>query len=313
MAEAGQLVSIDGRTLRLTNPDKVLYPAAGFTKAHVIDYYVAVADALLPHLAGRPVTLRRYPDGVGSAGFFEKNVARHAPDWVPTVRMATPGSARGSEAADFALVGDRAALAWVANLAGLELHVPQWTVGDGDSRNVPDLLVFDLDPGQGVSIVQCCRVAELLRAELTADGLEAWPKTSGSKGLQLYAPVTVDDPGATSRYAKMLAERLARAHPGQVVAHQSKAARTGKVLIDWSQNNPAKTTVAAYSLRARPQPTVSTPVTWAEVTTCTRAEQLAFTADDVRGRLSEVGDLLDDLHTDPSPLPDGTSESRRAR
>ena len=303
MADAGQLVSIDGRTLRLTNPDKVLYPDSGFTKAHVIDYYVGVADALLPRLAGRPVTLRRYPDGVGSAGFFEKNVSRHAPDWVPTVRMATPGSARGSEAADFALVEDRATLAWVANLAGLELHVPQWTAGEGNTRNVPDLVVFDLDPGKQADIVHCCRVAELLKAELAADGLTAWPKTSGSKGLQLYAPVTVGEPGATSGYAKALAERLARAYPERIVATQSKVARTGKVLIDWSQNNPAKTTVAAYSLRARPQPTVSTPVTWAEVTTCTREEQLVFTAGDVRRRLSELGDLLEDLHTDHRPLP----------
>lgn len=308
MVQDGRPVAVDGRTVRLTNLDKVLYPGDGFTKADVIDYYHAVADTLLGHLAGRPVTLRRYPEGVTRAGFFEKNAARHAPDWVPTVRMATPGSARGLATAEFVLIEERASLVWVANLAALELHVPQWTVarpgtGPVRERGLPDLLIFDLDPGPGTDIVHCCRVAELLRAELTADGLGAWPKTSGSAGLQLYTPVTVDDKGDTSRYARTLAQRLAVARPDLVVSTQAKAARNGRVLIDWSQNNPAKTTVSAYSLRARQRPTVSTPVTWSEVSNCGAPEDLTHTARQIRQRLTEHGDLLADLHSHRPRLP----------
>lgn len=298
-----QRVSLDGRILRLTNADKVLYPDAGFTKAQVIDYYVGVADVLLPALAGRPVTLRRYPDGVHAPGFFEKNASRHAPRWLRTVRLPTPGSGRDSPTADFAFIEDRPSLVWAANLAGIELHVPQWRVTDGEEQGTPDLLVFDLDPGEGTSIVHCCRVAEWVRDVLATDGLAAWPKTSGAKGLQLYTPVTVTEAADAERYAKAVATRLAREHPELVVATIAKAARKGKVLIDWSQNNPAKTTVAAYSLRARPRPTVSTPVTWGEVAACGKPQDLLFTAAEVRERLDRHGDLLDSLHAEPRALP----------
>jgi bifunctional non-homologous end joining protein LigD len=282
-----QVVEVEGRRLKLTNLDKVLYPETGFTKGQVIDYYARVAPVLLPHLKNRPATLRRYPNGVDGQSFYEKNVARHAPEWVRTERLPTPGSSKGNEFLDFVIIEDLATLAWVANLAALELHVPQWTVG-----NDPDLLVFDLDPGPPATVVECCQVALWLREELAEGGYEAWPKTSGSKGMQLYVPVA---PGEmdTWEYSRDLAERLAKAHPRQVVAKMAKELRGGKVFIDWSQNKPAKTTVAPYSLRARPRPTVSTPVTWQEVDECKHVDDLTFTADEVRERVDEFGDLLD--------------------
>ena len=303
MAERTTLVKVEGRTLKLSNMDKVLYPETGFSKGQVIDYYVRVAPVILPHLAGRPVTLRRYPDGVDGESFYEKNAPRHAPAWVRTARVPTPGSTKGTDHADFVLIEDLPTLVWVANLAALELHIPQWTAAPGDGRTEPDLLVFDLDPGEPADVVACCRVAESLREELAEDGLTAFPKTSGSKGLQLYAPVTVTESGHTSAYAKALAERLARAHPKTVLASMAKARRTGKVFIDWSQNNPAKTTVAPYSLRARPWPTVSTPLTWEEVEGCRARDDLVFTADEVRVRVEESGDLLGELHGEHVRLP----------
>jgi bifunctional non-homologous end joining protein LigD len=296
-------VEVDGRRLRLTNLDKVLYPSTGFTKAEVIDYYRRVAPVMLPHLAGRPVTLRRYPDGVEGQSFYEKNVARHAPDWVRTVRLPTPGSTKGAETTEFVIIDDLPTLVWAANLAALELHVPQWTVGPRGARHPPDLLVFDLDPGAPATVVECCRVAEMIRRVLHEDGLVGYPKTSGGKGLQLYVPVRVSEAERTSRYAKAVAQRLAREHPDQVVAVMARARRPGKVFIDWSQNNPAKTTVAPYSLRAREKPTVSTPVTWQEVTDCGKPEDLVFTAPDVLTRIEEHGDLLADLHSTPGHLP----------
>ncbi|ONI79499.1 ATP-dependent DNA ligase [Actinosynnema sp. ALI-1.44] len=283
---ADQLVKVEDRTLKLTNMTKVLYPESGFTKAQVIDYYARIAPVLLPHLRDRPVTLRRYPNGVDGQSFFEKNVARHAPEWVRTERLATPGSSQGNESLDFVLVQDLPTLVWVANLAALELHVPQWKVG-----GEPDLLVFDLDPGPPATVVECCQVALWLREELAEGGYEAFPKTSGSKGMQLYVPV---EPGEidTGAYSRKLAERLAREYPRQVVATMAKAQRGGRVFIDWSQNRPAKTTIAPYSLRARPRPTVSTPVTWQEVEECEHVDDLTFTADEVRARVGEMGDLL---------------------
>ena len=296
-------VRVEGRLLKLSNLDKVLYRGAGFTKAEVIDYYSRVAPVLLPHLAGRPATLRRYPDGVDGPSFYEKNVPRHAPEWVRTVRIETPGSARGNEYADFVVVEDLATLVWVANLAALELHVPQWTVGPRGGRHSPDLLVFDLDPGLPATIVECCRVAELLRAELENDGVPVFAKTSGSKGMQLYAAVEVSSPERTSVYAKELAQRLAREFPELVVSTMAKAARPGKVLIDWSQNNPSKTTIAPYSLRARATPTASTPVSWDEVEACERPEDLSFVAEDVVVRVTHGGDLFTGLHDEPARLP----------
>lgn len=285
-------VEVGGRTLALSNLTKVLFPAVGFAKGELIDYYAKVADAILPHLKDRPVSLKRYPNGVEANGFFAKNVPNGAPDWVRTTRLPVPGSTMNRDEIDFVLADDLPALVWLANLAAIELHVPQWRVGSRGKVHGADLLVFDLDPGEPASIVECCRVALLLRDELAADGLAAYPKTSGSKGMQLYAPIKEAADGATSTYAKQLAERLARSEPGLVVSSMRRALRPGKVLIDWSQNNAAKTTVAPYSVRARPEPTVSTPVGWDEVEACRSAEELRFRTDDVLTRVGEYGDLF---------------------
>ena len=281
-------VQVEGQTLTLSNLDKVLYPAAGFTKAQVIDYYERVAPVLLPHIASRPVTIKRYPEGVDGQFFFQKNAPKH-PDWVPTASIASPGSTKSRDTIDYILGGDLPTLIWAANLAALELHTPMWRY---PSLGKPDLLVFDLDPGQPATVVQCCAVALELRPLLEELGLQSVAKTSGGKGLQLYAPVKNMTSQETSDLAKELAERLEQEQPELVVSRMTKALRPGKVLIDWSQNNSAKTTVAPYSLRARERPTVSTPVTWDEVQACKRAADLVFTADDVVARVAESGDLF---------------------
>ena len=281
-------VEVDGRRLALSNLDKLLYPEAGFTKAQVIHYYQQIAPALLPHIAGRPVTIKRYPDGVDGKFFFQKNAPAH-PDWVPTAEIASPGSTKSRETIEYLIGGDLPTLIWAANLAALELHTPMWrypNVGE------PDLLVFDLDPGPPATVVECCQVALLLRPRLEKMDLEPVAKTSGGKGLQLYAAVRGLTSEQTSSLAKDLAEMLEVEHERLVVSKMTKALRPGKVLIDWSQNNSAKTTVAPYSLRARSQPTVSTPVTWDEVASCTRAADLVFTADDVLDRVTKSGDLF---------------------
>ena len=296
-------VRVGERQLRLTNMDKVLYPSDGFSKAEVIDYYRQIAPVLLPHLADRPTTFKRYPDGVDSPSFFEKDVSRHAPEWVRTMRLETPNSSKGTDFADYPMIDDLPTLIWAANLAAIELHIPQWTVGSRGAKHPPDLLVFDLDPGTPANLVHCCRVAELIKAVLDEDGLTGYPKTSGAKGLQLYVPVRVGSAERTSAYAKALAERLAREHPGQILAVMAKAQRKGKVFIDWSQNNPAKTTIAPYSLRARETPTVSTPVTWAEVRACERVSDLMFLPDDVIARVEDHGDLLADMAGHATQLP----------
>lgn len=306
-------VEVEGRTLSLSNLDKVLYPSTGFTKGEVIDYYVQVSAALLGHVAHRPATRTRYPDGVEAGSFFEKNAPSHTPDWVRTVTLPSPGSTRNREEITYVVVDDLPTLVWCANLAVIELHVPQWTVGPRGAARAPDLLVLDLDPGEGTDIVECCQVALELRDELAVDGLTAIAKTSGSKGMQLYAPVQasakrgVAGDGPTSAYARMLAERLAQRHPERIVSRMTKVLRTGKVLIDWSQNNPAKTTVAAYSLRARPEHTVSTPVTWSEVEACRSAADLTFRADDVLDRLDRLGDLFAITRDDNPPALPGTT------
>jgi bifunctional non-homologous end joining protein LigD len=285
----------------LTNPDKVLYPLTGTKKSDVLAYYQAVAEVMLPHLRDRPVTMVRWPDGVDRSSFFEKDVSRHAPRWLRTARVGTPGGR--SESADFPLIDDTEGLAWAANLAALELHVPQWRVGPRGARQLPDLVVFDLDPGEGTTVVDCARVAERLAERLADDGLVAYPRTSGGKGLQLYLPVTVSRAERTSEFAKALAEELARETPGRVTAVMAKARRRGKVFVDWSQNNPHKTTIASYSLRGRARPTVATPVTWDEVRACRRPDDLVFTADDLPARIAEHGDLLAPLFTEPQRLP----------
>lgn len=283
-------VQVDGRELTLSNLDKVLYPEVGFTKAEVIDYYSRIAPVLLPHLRGRPLTVKRYPNGVEGKFFFEKNSPSHTPDWVRKVRLPVPGSTKDRDTIDFAVLDDLASLVYYANLAALELHVPQWRVSPDGQALPPDTLVFDLDPGAPATIVDCCQVALVLREVLAADGLTASPKTSGNKGMQLYA--SWDNRKEPSVYAKELAQRLEKELPKLVVSVMTRAARPGKVLIDWSQNNPAKTTVAPYSLRARQHPTVSTPLMWEEVEECRRPEELVFTSADVLARVEEHGDLF---------------------
>jgi bifunctional non-homologous end joining protein LigD len=293
-------VQVDGRTLTLTNLGKVLYPDTGFTKAEVLDYYQRVAPVLLPHIAGRPLTLKRYPEGVDGQAFFQKHVTAHRPDWIQTAAVSSASSrararARGTMVT-YLLVEDLPALIWAANLAGLELHTPMWRMPD---VRRPDLLVFDLDPGEPADIVDCCRVAADLRPLLEAAGFAPLAKTSGGKGLQLYAPISGVTSDEASEQARAFAERLERDQPGRVVSRMTKVLRTGKVLIDWSQNNGSKTTVAPYSLRARSQPTVSTPVSWDEVQACRHRADLFFTADAVLDRVSSHGDLFAPLLVTP--------------
>ncbi|ALG15374.1 ATP-dependent DNA ligase [Kibdelosporangium phytohabitans] len=278
------------RQLRLSNLEKPLYPD-GFTKAQVIGYYSQLAPLLLPLLAGRPVTFVRYPDGTDGEGFYEKNAAAGAPAWLRTVSLTGSGSRGSGGPVNYPLIDDLPSLVWAANLAALELHVPQWTVTSDGARGIPDRLVFDLDPGEGATVVDCAAVATRIRDALVHDGLTPYATTSGSKGMQLYAGVP-GGPRSTSAYAKALAERLARESPDRVTAKMTKALRAGKVFIDWSQNNPAKTTISPYSLRGRATPTVATPVTWDEVGACRREDELVFTAGDVAARVERFGDIL---------------------
>jgi len=299
-------VQVDGRDLTLTNLAKVLYPADGFTKAEVLDYYQRVSAVLLPHVAGRPMTLKRYPDGVDDQSFFAKHAPAGRPDWVRTEGIVSQSSRSRSpgEPIEYVVIDDLPALMWAANLAALELHVPMWRFpgtasgGGHDAAPAPehglepDLLVFDLDPGAPATIVDCCRVAEALRPVLADADLHALPKTSGGKGLQLYARVSGMTAEQASALAKDFAERMEREFPRLVVSRMTRSLRPGKVLIDWSQNNGSKTTVAPYSLRAREHPTVSTPVTWDEVGACREVADLFFTAPDVLARVEERGDLF---------------------
>jgi bifunctional non-homologous end joining protein LigD len=296
-------VQVEGHDLTLTNLAKVLYPADKFTKAEVLDYYQRISVVLLPHVKGRPMTLKRYPDGIAGQSFFAKHAPAGRPDWVRTGEIVSSSSRsrEPGEPIEYVVIDDLPALMWAANLAALELHVPMWRFPDHGhgSRSPapehglqPDLLVFDLDPGAPATIVDCCRVAEAIRPVLAADGLDVLPKTSGGKGLQLYAKIAGRKMTAeqASALAKDVAERLEGELPRLVVSRMTKSLRTGKVLIDWSQNNGSKTTVAPYSLRAREHPTVSTPVTWDEVAACRKPADLFFTAPDVLVRAEEHGD-----------------------
>jgi bifunctional non-homologous end joining protein LigD len=297
-----QRVEVDGRTLSVSNLEKVLFPEVGFTKAQVIDYYVRVAPVLLPHLAGRPVTFTRWPDGVEGQTFFEKNSARHAPEWVRRVTIPSPGSSTGRETLEMVVLEAVADLAWSANLAALEIHVPQWQVDDDDVPQLPDLLVLDLDPGPETGLAECCAVAERLGARLEQDGLDPVVKTSGSKGMQVYAPIEAADREHPSRYAKALAQELSAETPDDVVWRMEKVLRPGKVLIDWSQK-----TVAPYSLRARPGATVSTPIGWDEVDAVREGADpatLRFTTDEVLARVEEYGDLFDVANARRVALPE---------
>ena len=306
MAGMKQRVRVEGRQLSVSNLEKVLFPEVSFTKAAVIDYYVRIAPVLLPHLSGRPVTFTRWPDGVEGQAFYEKNTARHAPDWVRRVTVPSPGSSRDREVLEMVLLETVADLAWAANLAALELHVPQWQVGSKLQPTLPDLLVLDLDPGPQAGIAECCDLAERLRVALVADGLDPVVKTSGSKGMQVYAPIRVTDRDHPSRYAKALAQELSAETPDRVVWRMEKVLRPGKVLVDWSQNNPAKTTVAPYSLRARPDAPVSTPVGWDEVDAVRGGAdpgELRFRTEEVLARVAEYGDLFDVAERTRARLP----------
>lgn len=296
-----QRVHVDGHELVLKRLDKVLYPD-GTTKAEVLQYYARIAPVFLLHLADRPVTRIRWPEGTGTQPFFEKNMPSYAPDWIRIVELPTPGSSRGTESLVFPLIDNTAGLMWLTNLAALEYHVPQWTVTDDDVWNPPNRLVIDLDPGPPAHLPECARVALIIRDRLAADGLDAVPVSSGSKGLQLYVPLAATQSAdVVSGYAKRLAESLAREHPDLVVARMTKNLRGGKVFLDWSQNNPAKTTISPYSLRGRDRPFVAAPRTWDELED-PRIEHL--TAEDVLARVQADGDLAQALLGEGPELPD---------
>jgi bifunctional non-homologous end joining protein LigD len=294
--ESPTVVEVDGRRLSLSNLDKVLYPATGFTKAEVIWYFTHIAPVMLPHLRDRPVTFTRYPNGVDDKSFFEKHVPNHAPEWLRTALVPRSSRSSEEEPIEFALLQDPAALIWSANLAALELHVPLWRSLEDGKYGPFDQMVFDLDPGAPADIVDCCRVAGWIREIFEAEGQEIYPKTSGSKGLQLYVPVDPPRPWQdVHSTARELAVHVEREHRGEVVSRMSKDLRPGKVFIDWSQNHPMKTTIAVYSLRARETPTVSTPVTWDEVEECEKRgdpELLKFDASAVLERVEKLGDLF---------------------
>jgi bifunctional non-homologous end joining protein LigD len=302
MSDGGRIrVRVEEKVLTLSNLGKVLYPRQGFTKGEMIDYYTRIAPVLLPHLRDRPVTRKRYPDGMAGRSFFEKDAPPGTPGWVRTVNLPTPGSAQGRESADYVMVDDLPTLVWLANLAALELHVPQWRVGPRGGVHRPDLMVFDLDPGPRATIVDACRVACVLREMLEADGLTAYPKTSGKKGLHLYVPVR--ESARTREYAERTALRLEEGDPRRVTSRMDKRLRRGRVFVDWSQNDPGKTTVAPYSMRASGGPSVSAPVTWDEVGGCEDPADLALVSDQVLARVGEHGDLMAPLLKEGPPLP----------
>jgi bifunctional non-homologous end joining protein LigD len=291
-------VEVDGHTLKLSNLDKVLYPRTGTTKGEVLNYYAQVAPVLLPLLQDRPVTRVRWPHGVERDRFFEKNAPAGTPRWVRTADVPTTGSRGESRHGDrlvFPIIDDLATLTWAANLAALELHVHQWTVDKKGTPRGADRLVIDLDPGEGAGLHECCQVALLVRDKLTERKLDVRPVTSGSKGLHLYAHLPRrQDSDKTSEIAKTIAEELQAEHPKQVTATMTKAKRSGKVFLDWSQNAGSKTTISPYSLRGVERPLVATPVTWDEV--AGGAEDPLgldqFRYDEVLRRVAERGDLF---------------------
>ncbi|MFE5187132.1 non-homologous end-joining DNA ligase [Streptomyces sp. NPDC056628] len=277
------ITEVEGRRLALSNLEKVLYPATGFTKGEVLHYYATTAPVLLPHLRDRPVSFLRYPDGPDGQLFFAKNVPPGTPGWVTTAEVPrVEGPAR------MVLVQDLASLMWAANLV-TEFHTPQWVIA---APGEADRLVFDLDPGAPASVVECCEVALWLRERLAADGIEAYAKTSGSKGLHLSAAVRPVTSERATEYAKELAVEAERAMPRLVVHRMTKSLRPGKVFVDWSQNAARKTTAAPYTLRARAEPLVSAPVTWEEVAECSSPRSLTFLAPDLAPRLQDFGDLM---------------------
>jgi len=294
-------VTVEGRELELSNLDKVLYPKTGFTKGELIDWYARIGEVLLPHLRGRPLTLKRYPEGVGGKHFYEKRCPSHRPDWVTTAKV---WSDRHKGEIDYCVVEDLATLVWLANLADIELHT---SLAKAEAIERPTAMVFDLDPGAPADVLDCAQVALWLRGLFEQLGLECYPKTSGSKGMQLYVPLNGDVTyGDTKPFAKAIAETLEKRFPDRVVSQMSKAKRSGKVLIDWSQNDRHKTTVCVYSLRAKERPTVSTPLDWEEVEaalTAGDAEALVFDYAAVLQRVEEKGDLFAPLLSEEQELP----------
>jgi bifunctional non-homologous end joining protein LigD len=303
---AEQAVEVEGRRLLLRNLDKVLYPGTGTTKGEVIHYVVSIAPVLLPHLRDRALTRMRWPNGVDGQMFVEKNLPGGTPDWVRRVRLPVPGSQADRETIDYPVADDLPTLVWLANLAALELHAPQWTVGPRGAVHGPDRLVIDLDPGAPAGLAECAQVALLVRDRLAEDGLDCFPVTSGSKGMQLYAAVSgKQDAFTVHDYARRLAEALERDHRALVTSRMTKALRPGKVLLDWSQNHPAKTTISPYSLRARAQPWAAAPLLWSEVEAGADGSeplrQLRY--DEVLARVERHGDLIAPLLTRGPRLP----------
>lgn len=304
MASSDRQVEVDGRELKLTNLDKVLYPEAGFTKGEMIDYYARVAPAMVPHLSGRAVTLRRFPEGVDDldAAFFEKRCPKHRPSWVKT---ATVRAGPRSGDIDFCVCDGLPTLVWMAQLATVELH-PSLSLARAPTR--PTVLAFDLDPGPPAEIVDCCRVALRLRELFGHFGVRCFPKTSGSKGMQVYVPLNRELTYETTKpFAKAIAQLLERQTPERVVSKMKKVEREGKVFVDWSQNHRSKTTVAVYSLRARERPTASTPLEWDEVERAVDSgdgSPLVFTAGEVLERIADRGDLFAPVLELEQDLPD---------
>ncbi len=298
---ADQIVEIEGRQLKLTNLDKVLYPAAGFTKGQIIDYYARIAPVLVPHLKNKPLTLKRYPNGVDSMPFFEKNATKHRPEWVKTVPIWSEGNKRD---VNYILCNDLPTLVWVANLAAIELHP---SLSFGQDIACPRSLVFDLDPGPPANIVQCCQVGLWLREIFEHFKLESFAKTSGSKGLQIYVPLnTKTSYDETKPLAHALARLLENEHRDLVVSDMKKSIRANKVFVDWSQNDEHKTTISVYALRAREWPTVSTPVTWDEVEHALKrkdAKLLVFESKQTLERVEKMGDLFAPLLSLKQKLP----------
>ena len=300
MPNKAELV-VEDRKIQVSNLDKVLYPRVGFTKGQVIDYYIRIAPVLLPHLRDRPLTMKRYPDGVEGEFFYEKNCPSHRPKWVKTAKVWSEGNNRMM---DYCLAQDLPTLVWAANLADLELHT---SLSRKNKIERPTMMVFDLDPGAPADIVQCCQVGLWLRDLLGKMKLKSFAKTSGSKGLQVYVPlntaVTYD---RTKDLSRSLAQHLEGEHPDFVTSNMSKAVRKGKVFVDWSQNDEHKTTICVYSLRAKAEPTVSNPVTWDEVANCLKkkkADVLKFCSEKVLERVEKLGDLFEPVEKVKQSLP----------
>jgi bifunctional non-homologous end joining protein LigD len=297
-AGSGGTIRIDNREVALSNLQKVLYPEAGTTKAEVIEYYARIAEVMVPHLAGRCITLKRFPDGSHTQGFFEKRCPKHRPAWMPV----SPGPGDRNGEIPYCRFDEPAALVWAANMAALELHVPMARADDLES---PTAVVFDFDPGAPATMVECCQIALLVRDILSSVGLQGWAKTSGSKGLQLYVPLhTPCTHEHAANVALAVGQVLERDHRDRVTTTMAKVERPGKIFVDWSQNARHKTTIGVYSLRARPLPTVSTPVTWDEVEACAAgATELRFQWRDVLDRVDRHGDLFAPVLTLPQTLP----------